>query len=186
MTRLIGSRRTLFNPPKTIAWTTNQIPEIVTTSLPSPSYVTNDGTSINGYGIFTGVLPAGDIYFDVTLAQGYSGYVAFLGLSNTNSAFAYGTSANYQAWYWSGSWFGNYSQVAGPPGALIADTYRIAIRRNNNTFYIKGSTYGSSAIGGIPTGSSIYLMMMTQGGYKLPNASILNGGAYYIGSGGLY
>ncbi len=179
--------RPALNP--TLAWQTNQQGAAVTFTAGSTSFGGNTGTLSNGYGTFTGVLPLSSFYVDVTLDGGSDSTptrIGFLGISNTNTAFDYPVAANYKAWYWSGSWFGNGTNFVNPPGAMVQDTYRIAVNYSNNRLYIKRNGDATVAQAAFTTGSNYYLMMMGQSGYDTVGVSILNGGSTFSGSGGLY
>lgn len=168
-----------------LSWQTNQQGSAVSFTAGSTSFSSTANTS-NGYGTFTGVLPLTSFYVDVTLDSGYYTNVGFLGISNTNTAFDYTVAANYKAWYWSGSWFGNGVNVVNPPGDLVQDTYRIAVNYSNNNLYIQRTGNATIAQAAFTTGANYYLMMMGQSGYKPVGVSILNAGSTFSGSGGLY
>jgi hypothetical protein len=126
-------------------------------------------------------------YLDVQLLQGYSSYVAWLGVCNTTTSFAYGSTSNYTGWYWSGAiWYPGGTDSTNS-SALTADTYRIAMRSESGTPKIYFRKLGAAIRGPIdvPTGT-LRLMMLGQGGYPLPEATILNSGAVYEGGGGLF
>ena len=175
-------RPTLASP---LTWQTNQQGSAVSFTAGSTSF-SSTATTSNGYGTFTGVLPLTSFYVDVTLDSGYDTNVGFLGISNTNTAFDYTVAANYKAWYWGGSWYGNGTNVVNPPSVLVKDTYRIAVNYSNNNLYIQRTGYGTIAQAAFTTGANYYLMMMGQSGYKPVGVSILNGGTTFAGSGGLY
>jgi hypothetical protein len=69
---------------------------------------------------------------------------------------------------------------------MVQDTYRIAVNYSNNRLYIKRNGNATIAQAAFTTGSNYYLMMMGQNGYDTVGVSILNGGATFSGSGGLY
>jgi len=173
-----------FDAP--LSWTTNYGN---TTTISSSSVVTaTTDANNNGVGYFSGSLPAESCYLDVTLDSGYSDSptsVAFMGVSNVVSQFNYGAEANYKAWYWSGSWWGNGTNYVTPPTSLVADTYRIAVNRSNGRLYIKRSGNATVASADLPSGSTLYLMVLPQNSYRTPGATIVNG-RVYSGSGGLY
>jgi hypothetical protein len=178
--------RPALNP--SLSWQTNQQGAAVTFTAGSTSF-SSTATTSNGYGTFTGVLPLSSFYVDVTLGPAYTGgldNVGFLGISNTNTAFDYTVAANFKAWYWSGSWFGNGTNFVNPPGGLVEDTYRIAVNYSNNRLYIKRNGSATVAQAAFTTGSNYYLMMLGQSGYTTVGVSILNGGSTFSGSGGLY
>ena len=185
-----GSRRSLLISTLQatyLSWQTNQQGSAVSFTQGSTSFSTTATTS-NGFGTFTGVLPLTSFYVDVILDSGYTGglsNIGFLGISNTNTAFDYNTAANFKAWYWSGSWFGNGTNFVTPP-TLSQDTYRIAVNYSNNNLYMKKNGSATIAQAAFTTGSNYYLMMMGQSGYTTVGVSILNGGATLSGSGGLY
>lgn len=175
-----------------ILWTTNNL-NTATISSPTPNatFTVSSGTG-DGEGVFTNALPAtGQYYFDCTLDDGHTSGVGFFGFSNTTAAFQYAAQANYKAWYWSGAWWGNAATISnGDSSALLAGTYRIAVDRTNNRFYMRrtGPTASTVRSANLPatTGANVYLMMMGQAGYKAVGVSIANGGALNSGSGGLY
>lgn len=126
-------------------------------------------------------------YLDVELLQGYSGYVAWLGVCNTTTSFNYGSSSNYTGWYWSGPIYYPGGNDYTNSSVLSADTYRIAMRSESGTPKIYFRKLGGAIRGpnDVPTGT-LRLMMLGQGGFTLPEATILNSGAVYEGGGGLF
>ena len=156
------------------------------TSVSNNVYTTSSANNVNGYGVFSQLLPGYSCYVDILLNKGYlDGYVNFLGVSNTSSLFQWPTQANYQAWYYSGSWYGNGTVYVGPSTNLNADAYRIAINRNNSRIYMKSTASSTIAEAALPSGSNLYIMVLPQSGYPVSGATIVNGIAYN-GSGGLY
>jgi len=127
-------------------------------------------------------------YLDVQLLQGYSSHIAWLGVCNTTTAFNYTTSPRpYTGWYWSSAiWYPGGTDSTNA-SALTAATYRIAMRSESGTPKIYFRKVGSAIRGPIdvPTGT-LRLMMLGQGGFPLPEATILNSGAVYEGGGGLF
>lgn len=130
-------------------------------------------------------------YLDVELLQGYDSSptrVAWLGVCNTTTSFNYNTSPRpYTGWYWNGGISypgGTYNTNS---SVLSADTYRIAMRSESGTPKIYFRKLGGAIRGPIdvPTGT-LRLMMLGQGGFLLPEATILNSGAVYEGGGGLF
>lgn len=131
------------------------------------------------------------LHLDVRLLQGFETSptrVAWLGVCNTASAFNYNaTPRPYTAWYWSGAiWFPDGTDRTIEP-YLAAGAYRIALRTELGVtkFYIR--KFGDVIRGpyDVPTGT-LRLMMLGQGGFPLPEATILNAGAVYEGGGGLF
>ena len=170
-----------------LSWQTNHQGSAVTFTAGSTSF-SSTATTSNGFGTFTGVLPLTSFYVDVILDSGWTGpttNIGFLGISNVNTAFDYTVAANFKAWYWSGSWFGNGTNVVTPP-TLSQDTYRIAVNYSNNNLYMKKNSDATIAQAAFTTGANYYLMMLSQSGYTTVGVSILNQGATFAGSGGLY
>lgn len=170
-----------------LTWATNYGD---TTTIAGSTIVTaTTSVNSNGFGYFSSVLPPNaDIYFDVVLASGASDSPVsrnFLGVSNTVSQFNYDVPANYVAWYYSGAWFGNGTKYVDPPTYLNADTYRIAISKSNNILYMKSNSNSTVASAQLPSGSSLYLCVLPQSGFRTSGATI-SGGLWYTGSGGLY
>lgn len=127
-------------------------------------------------------------YLDVELLQGYSSYVGWLGVCNTTTSFTYNTSPRpFTGWYWNGPiWYPGGTDSTNS-SALIADTYRIAMRSESGTPKIYFRKLGAAIRGPIdvPTGT-LRLMMLGQSGFTLPEVTILNSGAVYEGGGGLF
>lgn len=168
--------------PASLSWQTNYNETI---SISGNVATSNGNTNSSGYGYFSEPLPAYSCYVDISLPAGYSGAVNFLGVSNTNAQFGWGNSQYYKAWYWSGSWFGAGTNHVNPPAALYADTYRIAVNRQNGRLYMKAASYATIASADLPIGSTLYIMNLPQTGYVSSGATII-GGVLYSGSGGLY
>lgn len=131
------------------------------------------------------------LYLDVQLAQGADSSptrVAWLGVCNTTSAFNYNTSPQpYTGWYFSGDiWYPDGTDSTNS-SILSADTYRIALRTESSVvkFYIKKSGGAVRGPIAVPTGT-LRLMMLSQSGFLLSEATILNSGAVYEGGGGLF
>jgi hypothetical protein len=165
--------------------------DTVSLASPGPTFSATTSNNTNTFGVFSGVLPSsGQYYIDITLASGQDSSpssVGFLGLSNTVGSFAYTTSANYKAWYWSGNWFGDATTIsAGDSSALVTGTYRIAIDRPNSVFYMQRISGTPSTVReAVLPGSNIFLMSLPQSGFRTYGATILNGGLV-SGHGGLY
>ena len=127
-------------------------------------------------------------YLDVELLQGYSSYVGWLGVCNTTTSFNANTSPQpYTGWYWNGPiWYPGGTDSTNSSG-LTADTYRIAMRSESGTPKIYFRKLGGAIRGpnDVPTGT-LRLMMLGQGGFLLPEVTILNSGAVYEGGGGLF
>jgi hypothetical protein len=127
-------------------------------------------------------------YLDVELLQGYSTHVVWLGMCNTTTSFVYNTSPRpYTGWYYSGAiWYPGGTDSTNS-SVLSADTYRIAMRSESGTPKIYFRKLGGAIRGpnDVPTGT-LRLMMLGQGGFPLPEATILNSGAVYEGGGGLF
>lgn len=156
------------------------------------TYATSGNNNSNQtYGDPFPAIDATGLHLDVQLLQGYESSptrVAWLGVCNTTLSFDYNTSPQpYTGWYWSGPiWYpGGTDSVSA--SALTASTYRIALRTESSIvkFYIR--KIGGAVRGPIdvPTGT-LRLMMLGQGGFPLPEATILNSGAVYEGGGGLF
>lgn len=130
-------------------------------------------------------------YLDVELLQGYDSSptrVGWLGVCNTTTSFNYNTSPRpYTGWYWSGAIWYPGGKDSTNSSALTADTYRIAMRSESGTPKIYFRKLGGAIRGpnDVPTGT-LRLMMLPQGGYTFPEATILNSGAVYEGGGGLF
>lgn len=161
----------------------------VTLTSGSDTYSVSGTT--NGYQTYGDTVPSVTTtgwYLDVELLQGFSGYVAWLGVCNTTTSFNFGSSSNYTGWYWSGAIYYPPSNTDSTnSSALTADTYRIAMRSESGTPKIYFRKLGGAIRGPIdvPTGT-LRLMMLPQGGYTFPEATILNSGAVYEGGGGLF
>ncbi len=172
-----------------VAWATNFGDTNTLTSPPNPSFTASAATNTNGYGVFSTLLPAtGQYYIDVNLLQGIdTGQVGFFGIANEVSQFPYSSTSKYKAWYYSGAWWGDSGTISAGDGSLASGTYRIAVNRTGNVFYMQRTTNTPTAIrsGNLPSGSNMYLMMLPQSGYAAIGCTILNGGAI-AGHGGLY
>lgn len=156
------------------------------------TYATSgNNNSYQTYGDPFPSIDATGLHLDVQLLQGSESSptrVAWFGVCNTVLSFDYNISPRpYTGWYWSGSiWYpGGTDSVSA--SALTASTYRIALRTESSIvkFYIR--KIGGAVRGPIdvPTGT-LRLMMLGQGGFPLPEATILNSGAVYEGGGGLF
>lgn len=136
--------------------------------------------------VLPGVTSVG-CYLDVNLATGYPGTVAWLGVCNTVVEFSSGSSGAFAGWYWSGAiWY--------PGGQTSADLtltsgdYRLALKSSASGVDIYFKKAGNSLIRGpiVAPAGSLRLMMLGQGGFGLPVATILNSGAVFEGGGGLF
>ena len=169
-----------------LAWTTNYGN---TTTISSSTVVTaNTGTNSNGYGYFSGALPAQSCYLDLTMDSGLSSSpftVNFVGVANEVSQFGYTAYSKYKAWYYNAQWYGDGTNYVNPPTSQNAGTYRIAVNREIRRLYIRGPSSAVVASADLPTGSNLYLVVLPQNGYATSGATIVNG-AVYGGSGGLY
>lgn len=176
-------------PPVALTWQTNYNVDTATVTPGSTVFTATASNAGSNGGVFSGVLPAtGDWYFDVTLADGASSSparVGFLGIANANTGFGWSSGANYKAWYYGGSWYGNGTEYVAPPTNLNAATYRIGLNRANGRLYIKSSAHATVAVSTIPTGSNLYACLLDQSGYPFPGATIV-GGLCYPGAGGLW
>jgi hypothetical protein len=175
----------------TMTWagTNESSVSITDTSL---SYTTSgNATGNQTYGVVFPTIDATGLYLDVQLLQGSDTsptHVAWLGVCNTTTSFTNANRARFTGWYWSG-----VIQSPGPTSSsvnettLSAATYRIALRTEGGTpqFYIRKSGGLIRGPINVPTGS-LRLMMLAQGGFPLPAATILNAGAVYQGGGGLF
>ena len=157
------------------------------------SYTTSGtATGNQTYGVVFPTIDATGLYLDVQLLQGYNStptHVAFLGVCNTTTSFNNNTNPRpYTGWYWSGNiFFPPNNTYSTNSSALSAAVYRIALRTESGTpkFYIRKTGGLIRGPVDVPTGS-LRLMMLAQGGYELPDATILNEGAVYQGGGGLF
>lgn len=162
------------------------------TLTPGSTTYTTSGNAVGNH-VYGDAFPTIDdlgLYLDVQLLHGYNSSptrVAWLGVCNTTSAFTYSQRLLYTGWYWSGAiWYPSTTDSTNAT-PLTASTYRIALRTESGVvkFYIKktgGVTRGPFPV---PTGT-LRLMMLSQSGYLLPEATILNSGAIYQGGGGLF
>jgi hypothetical protein len=190
--RGILKRPTISSGLGTVSWTTTFLnTATIGPPNPGPTY-TVSGSPSNGLGIFSNVLPSsGQYFFDCTLDDGYTSGVGFFGLANTPTSYDYNSQSNYKAWYWSGAWWGSASTISnGDSSALVAGTYRVALDRTANVFYMQRLSPSASTVrsANIPasTGANIYLMMLGQSGYKACGVSIASNGVINSGKGGLY
>lgn len=171
--------------PVSLAWTTNYGN---TTTITSSTVVTaTSANNSNSYGYFSGLLPTYSCYLDIIINAGYSNsptVINFLGISNEVSQFTWGIGSKYKAWYWSGDWRGDGTNYVTPP-AMNADTYRIAVNRENGRLYMKRTGDATIASANLPTGSNLYVVNLALGGYPTSGATIVNG-LVYSGAGGLY
>ena len=175
----------------TMTWAGTHEPS-VTIQAGNLSYTTSgNATGNQTYGVVFPTIDATGLYLDVQLSQGYDtspAHVAWLGVCINTTSFNNSNRARYTGWYWSGA-----IQSPGPASStvnqtpLTASTYRIALRTESGTpqFYIRKSGGLIRGPINVPTGS-LRLMMLPQGGYPLPAATILNAGAVYEGGGGLF
>lgn len=160
------------------------------TLTPGSDTYSVSGTTSGGqtYGDTVPTVTTTGWYLDVELLQGYSEYVAWLGVCNTTTSFVYNTSPRpYTGWYYSGViWYPGGTDSTNS-SVLSADTYRIAMRSESGTPKIYFRKLGGAIRGPIdvPTGA-LRLMMIGQGGFTLPEATILDSGAVYEGGGGLF
>jgi hypothetical protein len=165
----------------------------VTLTPGSTTYTTSGNTDGDQtYGDTVPTVTATGWYLDVQLLQGFDSSptrVAWLGVCNTTAAFNYTASPRpYTGWYWSGAiWYPPSNTDSTNASALTAATYRIAMRSESGTPKIYFRKVGGAVRGPIdvPTGT-LRLMMLGQGGFPLPEATILNSGAVYEGGGGLF
>jgi len=184
---IIRNVTNVLSASASVAWNTT-FGSTITLSAPNATF-TASAANANGFGTFTNVLPAsGQYYIDVTLPTGQdNGSVDFLGISNEVSALDYPQNTKYKAWYWSGGWFGIATDDGTTGPALVSGTYRIAIDRTNSHFYMQKISGTPSVVrnAALPSGSNMFLMVLSQSGFTTGGASILNGGTI-AGHGGLY
>lgn len=162
------------------------------TLTPGSTTYTTSGTA-SGANVYGDSFPAIDdqgLCLDVQLLQGYNSSptrVAWLGVCNTTESFSYSQQASYTGWYWGGAIWYPSSTNSTNATSLTADTYRIALRTESGVvkFYIKKTGGAIRGPFSVPTGT-LRLMMLSQNGYLLPEATILNSGAVYHGGGGLF
>jgi len=161
----------------------------------------------NGNQTYSSVIPTGNVYFDVFIDGGYStGQIGFLGVCNTTNPTTLFDYEKHMSWYWRAVWHGRYQGTAWAtpgyfeksapndqaPATLDTGTYRIALDRIRNRLYMKRLNPESQSgyIDPLPTGE-LRLELLTQffpapDGYPQMGCEILNGGAVYVGNGGLY
>jgi len=186
----------------TVLWKGSE-EQLVQLTPGTDKYETSPTARASGKQVFGDVLPAATSsgwYLDVRLFQGFfsnpeegadpgKNFVAWLGVSNRTSSFLWsetGAKAFFTGWYWSGDvWYPEEEQKCG--SILEAGDYRIAMRLESSVPEIYFRKKGELPRGPFPVPSGeLRLMMLPQGGFKFPSAQILNGGAIYQGSGGLF
>ena len=175
----------------TISWQGTNEPS-VTLTVGSTTYTTSGNAT--GNQTYSGNLPTVTTtgwYVDVQLLQGSDSSptrVSWLGVCNTSTSFNYSTSPQpYTGWYWSGAiWYPGGTDSTNATN-LTASIYRLAMRSESGTPKIYFQKQGGLVRGpiSVPSGT-MRLMMLPQGGYPLPEVTILNGGAVYEGGGGLF
>lgn len=190
----------------TVLWQGSDEPSVRLT--PGTDRFETSATDVaQGFQVYGDVLPpatSSGWHLDVRLFQGFSAsqsgegsdhprnFVAWLGVTDRTTKFRWSefdVLKNFTVWYWSGNiWFpGSKTGIACPHSILEAGDYRIAMRLELSAPKIYFRKKGELPRGPVPVPSGeLRLMMLPQGGHKFPSAQILNSGAVYQGSGGLF
>ena len=171
----------------TISWTSNYIS---TASISGVNFTANDTAVSGNNSAYTTAFPTVTTtgwFLEWRQLEGYTSYVNFVGVSNTNSVnMAYGDSRT-TTWYWSGSIFGLGSGSG--PGALRGDyVHTLAVRLESGSpkIYFKAGNTGTVAGPFNCPSGTLYFITQNQNGYKTGDITIQNSGTVYQGGGGLW
>jgi hypothetical protein len=175
----------------TVLWQGSNDSSVTVTPGSTTYTVAGNSDGEQTYGDLLPAITSTGFFLDVQLETGYSNSptrVAWLGVCNTTAAINSGTAPRpFTGWYWSGAmWYpgGETSSTS----ALVAGDYRIALRTESGVNKIYFKRINSTLIRGpidVPSGN-LRLMIMGQGGFLLPVATILYSGAVFEGGGGLF
>lgn len=173
---------------KTITWSTNYID---TATISGVDFTANENSTSSSSSCVSVSLPSvttTGFYFDFQLIEGYSSYINAIGVANITSDFNFLTSTNHTSWYWGNTIYGLGNGVSGP-GVLTAGTHRIAVRSESGTpkvYFRKDAPTGTIAGPFTAPSGTLYVCVCSQGGYKIGDVKLLNGGDVYQGGGGLF
>jgi|DEB0MinimDraft_6_1074348.scaffolds.fasta_scaffold00004_6 hypothetical protein len=171
----------------TISWTSNYIS---TAAISGVNFVAGETSTTSSSSAYTTAFPTVTTtgwHLQWRQIEGYSQYINFVGVSNTNSVnMSYGDTRT-TTWYWSGGIFGLGSGSG--PGVLRGDyVHTLAVRLESGSprIYFKNGQTGTVAGPFDCPSGTLYFITQNQGGYKIGDITIQNSGTVYQGGGGLW